>query len=207
MWLFTVQFCLTNNHHHHAVLEKSSPVSEFHQHWCREWRARQGTELRHVRKCQKRLQEKHLDLSSHKKHYFWIDINRITNKTSDSQNSGWKSLYGKKWFQYSPWLLQYWLYRWGFIGNSVDSEVSAASVGISSAYTAVRLPPDVIVIINAAEHLRSLFPGCGIIWCSNLDFSLHAFRLRVEYFFLEPVRDDEIQEGLRAWFRLKKTII
>ena len=57
------------------------------------------------------------------------------------------------------------------------------------------------------KHLRSLFPGCGIIWCSNLDFSLHAFRLRVEYFFLEPVRDDEIQEGLRAWFRLKKTII
>ncbi|EDM86345.1 hypothetical protein RUMOBE_02953 [Blautia obeum ATCC 29174] len=36
-----------------------------------------------------------------------------------------------------------------FIGNSVDSEVSAASVGISSAYTAVKLPPDVIVIINA----------------------------------------------------------
>ena len=74
--------------------------------------------------------------------------------------------------------------------------------------------PDIVLLVlpgvdglNAAEHLRSLFPGCGIIWCSNLDFSLHAFRLRVEYFFLEPVRDDEIQEGLRAWFRLKKTII
>ena len=74
--------------------------------------------------------------------------------------------------------------------------------------------PDIVLLVlpgidglNAAEHLRSLFPGCGIIWCRNLDFSLHAFRLRVEYFFLEPVRDDEIQEGLRAWFRLKKTII
>ena len=74
--------------------------------------------------------------------------------------------------------------------------------------------PDIVLLVlpgvdglNAAEHLRSLFPGCGIIWCSDLDFSLHAFRLRVEYFFLEPVRDDEIQEGLRAWFRLKKTII
>ena len=62
--------------------------------------------------------------------------------------------------------------------------------------------PDIVLLVlpgvdglNAAEHLRSL------------DFSLHAFRLRVEYFFLEPVRDDEIQEGLRAWFRLKKTII
>ena len=58
--------------------------------------------------------------------------------------------------------------------------------------------PDIVLLV---------LPGCGIIWCSNLDFSLHAFRLRVEYFFLEPVRDDEIQEGLRAWFRLKKTII
>ena len=32
--------------------------------------------------------------------------------------------------------------------------------------------------LNAAEHLRSLYPKCGIIWCSDLDFSLHAFRMR-----------------------------
>ena len=38
--------------------------------------------------------------------------------------------------------------------------------------------------LNAAEHLRSLYPKCGIIWCSDLDFSLHAFRLRIEYFFM-----------------------
>ena len=37
--------------------------------------------------------------------------------------------------------------------------------------------------LNAAEHLRSLYPKCGIIWCSDLDFSLHAFRLRIEYFY------------------------
>lgn len=36
--------------------------------------------------------------------------------------------------------------------------------------------------LNAAEHLRSLYPKCGIIWCSDLDFSLHAFRMRIEYF-------------------------
>ena len=37
--------------------------------------------------------------------------------------------------------------------------------------------PDIVLLVlpgvdglNAAEHLRSLFPGCGIIWCSNLDF-------------------------------------
>ena len=34
--------------------------------------------------------------------------------------------------------------------------------------------PDIVLLVlpgvdglNAAEHLRSLFPGCGIIWCSN----------------------------------------
>ena len=41
--------------------------------------------------------------------------------------------------------------------------------------------------LNAAEHLRSLYPKCGIIWCSDFDFSLHAFRLRIEYFFMKPV--------------------
>ena len=45
---------------------------------------------------------------------------------------------------------------------------------------------------------------CGIIWCSDLDFSLHAFRLRIEYFFLEPVNELKIQEGLKAWFRSEK---
>ena len=33
--------------------------------------------------------------------------------------------------------------------------------------------------LNAAEHLRSLHPKCKMIWCSDLDFSLHAFKLRV----------------------------
>ena len=53
--------------------------------------------------------------------------------------------------------------------------------------------------LNAAEHLRSLHFGCGIIWCSDLDFSLHAFRLRVQYFFMEPAEKQKIQEGLQAW--------
>ena len=54
--------------------------------------------------------------------------------------------------------------------------------------------------LNAAEHLRSLRPGCVLIWCSDLDFSLHAFRLRVEYFFMEPAEEKKIREGLEAWF-------
>ena len=54
--------------------------------------------------------------------------------------------------------------------------------------------------LNAVEHLRSIYPACGIIWCSDLDFSLQAFRLRVEYFILEPVSAESFQQGLNVWF-------
>ena len=30
--------------------------------------------------------------------------------------------------------------------------------------------------LNAVEHLRALCPQTRVIWCSDLDFSLHAFR-------------------------------
>ena len=51
--------------------------------------------------------------------------------------------------------------------------------------------------LNAAEHLRSLHPKCKIIWCSDLDFSLHAFKLRVEYFLWSPWRNRSFGRGLR----------
>ena len=60
--------------------------------------------------------------------------------------------------------------------------------------------------LNAAEHLRSLYPGCGVIWCSDLDFSLHAFRLRVEYFFMEPVDEQKIREGFSVWLKHSKAM-
>ena len=73
--------------------------------------------------------------------------------------------------------------------------------------------PDIVLLVlpgvdglNAAEHLRSLFPGCGIIWCSDLDFSLHAFKLRVEYFFMEPVEEQKLWEGLTACFGRSKGV-
>lgn len=53
--------------------------------------------------------------------------------------------------------------------------------------------------LNAAEHLRSLCPACRMIWCSDLDFSLHAFRLRADYFLLEPVSEEAFRRGLDAW--------
>ena len=58
--------------------------------------------------------------------------------------------------------------------------------------------------LNAAEHLRSLYPRCGMIWCSDLDFSLHAFRLRAEYFFMEPVEEEKFREGLSIWLERRK---
>ena len=49
--------------------------------------------------------------------------------------------------------------------------------------------------LNAVEHLRALFPETRIIWCSELDFSLHAFRLRVDYFLLEPITEEASVNG------------
>lgn len=50
--------------------------------------------------------------------------------------------------------------------------------------------------LNASEQLRSLCPECGLIWCSDLDFSLQAYRLRAEYFFKAPPTKAELCEGL-----------
>lgn len=58
--------------------------------------------------------------------------------------------------------------------------------------------------LNAVEHLRSLDPKCGIIWCSDLDFSLQAFRLRVDDFLMEPVSGEALQEALAAWYRRRQ---
>lgn len=54
--------------------------------------------------------------------------------------------------------------------------------------------------LNAVEHLRSLCPDCGIMWCSDLDFSLQAFRLRIEYFLLEPITPEAFFHGLTVLF-------
>ena len=57
--------------------------------------------------------------------------------------------------------------------------------------------------LNTAEHLRSLCPACRIIWCSDLDFSLHAFRLRADYFLLEPVTEAALRQGFCIWLDQK----
>lgn len=78
--------------------------------------------------------------------------------------------------------------------------------------TARKTPPANAVIalpgvdgLNAVEHLRALCRNTRIIWCSDLDFSLHAFRLRVDYFLLEPITEEAFQQGLSTWLDGKKT--
>lgn len=53
--------------------------------------------------------------------------------------------------------------------------------------------------LNEVEHIRSLCRECGLIWCSDLDFSLQAFRLRVDYFLLAPITEPALREGISLW--------
>ena len=80
-------------------------------------------------------------------------------------------------------------------------------------FEAVRkTPPTTAVIalpgvngLNAVEHLRGLCRNTRIIWCSDLDFSLHAFRLRADYFLLEPVTKEAFRQGLYVWLNEKNS--
>ena len=51
---------------------------------------------------------------------------------------------------------------------------------------------------------QEVFPETRIIWCSELDFSLHAFRLRVDYFLLEPITEEAFRQGLYVWVEEKQ---
>lgn len=70
--------------------------------------------------------------------------------------------------------------------------------------TSVVLALSGVAGLNAAEHLRSLCPNCGVIWCSDLDFSLQAFRLSVDYFLMEPITIERLREGLSVWFEHRR---
>ncbi len=68
---------------------------------------------------------------------------------------------------------------------------------------AKKAAPNVVIValsgvagLNASERLRSLCPECGLIWCSDLDFSLQAYRLRAKYFIKAPPTKEELCEGL-----------
>lgn len=61
--------------------------------------------------------------------------------------------------------------------------------------------------LNEVEHIRSLGSKCGLIWCSDLDFSLHAFRIRAEYFMKAPFRRDDLEQGLSTLMARRRTRI
>ena len=57
--------------------------------------------------------------------------------------------------------------------------------------------------LTNAVHLRALCPQTRVIWCSDLNFSLHAFRLRADYFLLEPVTEAALRQGFCIWLDQK----
>ena len=78
-------------------------------------------------------------------------------------------------------------------------------------YTMRASPPDGVVLamdgvagLNAVEHLRRLSPDCAILWCSDLDFSLQAYRLRADYFVQGEWTEETLREGLSRWAERNK---
>lgn len=79
-------------------------------------------------------------------------------------------------------------------------------------YYAMRAsPPDGVVLamdgvagLNAAEHLRRLSPHCAMIWGCDLDFSLQAYRLKVDYFVKGELTEAALWEGLCRWLDQRK---
>ena len=75
-------------------------------------------------------------------------------------------------------------------------------------------PPDLAVValpgvagLNSAEHIRALCPDCALIWCSDLDFSLQAYRLNAVYFILGPPTEEELNTGLTRWMEQRETTL
>jgi len=51
--------------------------------------------------------------------------------------------------------------------------------------------------VDLAAEVRERFPDHCLIWFSNLDFALFAYRLDVDYFNVLPLTEDKLQTTLR----------
>jgi len=68
-------------------------------------------------------------------------------------------------------------------------------------------PPRLVILalpgvdgLNSAQELRALCPDTGLIWCCDLDFSLQAYRLEADYFFLmESLSREMLKTSLDRW--------
>ena len=87
---------------------------------------------------------------------------------------------------------------WPQIADYSDQEQFFESVQRAAPSNAV-IALSGVAGLNAVEHLRALCPACGVIWYSDLDFSLQAFRLRANDFSLKPVSGERLRQGLTIW--------
>ena len=60
--------------------------------------------------------------------------------------------------------------------------------------------------LNAVEHLRALFPETRIIWCSELDFSLHAFSAACRLFSVRANNRRSVSAGTFYMVRWEKNV-
>lgn len=72
-----------------------------------------------------------------------------------------------------------------FLGTVNDFKPSCAVIAL-----------DGVEGLNASQRLKALCPDCGLIWCSDLDFSLEAYRIRTDYFIKGDISGAELFEGL-----------
>ena len=60
--------------------------------------------------------------------------------------------------------------------------------------------------LNAAEHLRSLYPGCVSFGAVTLIFRFMLSDCGLSNFFMEPVDEQKIREGFSVWLKHSKAM-
>ena len=90
--------------------------------------------------------------------------------------------------------------------RSFDAEVSGLCPARCRSAIRCGRPVDLVVMLCPGDdglalvrEIRAAYPHCGILWGSDRDDSLHAWRLDVDYFFLLPEQESLWQAGLRLW--------
>lgn len=90
--------------------------------------------------------------------------------------------------------------------RSFDAEVSGLCPARCRSAIRCGRPVDLVVMLcpgddglALARELRAAYPRCGILWGSDRDDSLLAWRMEVDYFFLLPLTREKWDKGLRLW--------
>lgn len=90
--------------------------------------------------------------------------------------------------------------------RSFDAEVSGLCPARCRSAIRCGRPVDLVVMLCPGDdglalvrEIRAAYPHCGILWGSDRDDAIHAWRADVDYFFLLSERDLLWQAGLRLW--------